>query len=41
MNNSKRIGRFPIRHFYKEDISENIESARFKIGVYRLIFGKK
>ncbi|CAK5083778.1 unnamed protein product [Meloidogyne enterolobii] len=31
----RNLGEFPINHFYSEEVSENIKSAKFKIGVFR------
>jgi len=35
MSRSKIVGEFPVNHFYSEDVSENIKSTKFKIGVFR------
>nr|CAD2207804.1 unnamed protein product [Meloidogyne enterolobii] len=36
--NRKDFGKYSIDHFYKEDVSENLKSSRFKIGVFRTVF---
>jgi len=35
--NRKNFGKYSIDHFYKEDVSENLKSSKFKIGVFRCI----
>nr|CAD2176394.1 unnamed protein product [Meloidogyne enterolobii] len=41
MSRSKIVGEFPIKHFYSEEVSENIKSTKFKIGVFRTVFTVK
>nr|CAD2191442.1 unnamed protein product [Meloidogyne enterolobii] len=36
--NRKNFGKYSIDHFYKEDVSENLKSSKFKIGVFRTVF---
>nr|CAD2205577.1 unnamed protein product [Meloidogyne enterolobii] len=38
MNYSKKFGKYSVNHFYREDASETIKSAKFKIGVFRNVF---
>ncbi|CAK5062056.1 unnamed protein product [Meloidogyne enterolobii] len=33
--NERNFGNYSINHFYKEAVSENIKSSKFKIGVFR------
>jgi len=35
MDHFKKFGEYSVNHFYKEEASETINSARFKIGVFR------
>uniref|UniRef100_A0A914MNU5 DNA-directed DNA polymerase n=2 Tax=Meloidogyne TaxID=189290 RepID=A0A914MNU5_MELIC len=38
---SRNFGKYSVNHFYKEETSEFINSAKFKIGVFRNVFTVK